>query len=44
MRYQTVLTLLPLQVVEVKDEGGRLMNDFTGRVKREEWKPPEVSA
>eukprot|EP00850_Spirogloea_muscicola_P023959 SM000413S15642 [mRNA] locus=s413:13687:24995:+ [translate_table: standard] len=29
------------EVVEVKDEGGRLMNDFTGRVKREEWKPPE---
>jgi intron-binding protein aquarius len=25
---------------QVKDEDGRLMNDFTGRVKREEWKPP----
>ena len=26
--------------MEMKDEAGRLMNDFTGRVKREEWKPP----
>jgi len=25
---------------QVKDEEGRLMNDFTGRVKREEWQPP----
>jgi hypothetical protein len=24
----------------VKDEDGRLMNDFTGRIKRDEWKPP----
>ena len=29
------------EVVEVKDEGGTLMNDFTGRIKREEWKPPK---
>jgi len=29
------------EVVEVKDEGGRLMNDFTGRVRRDEAKPPE---
>ncbi|BDA47113.1 probable NFX1-type zinc finger-containing protein 1 at C-terminar half [Coccomyxa sp. Obi] len=28
------------EVIEVKDEDGRLMNDFTGRVKRDEWKPP----
>ncbi len=25
---------------QVKDEDGRLMNDFTGRIKRDEWKPP----
>lgn len=29
------------EVVEMRDEGGHLMNDFTGRVKREEWKPPQ---
>ncbi|EFJ49751.1 hypothetical protein VOLCADRAFT_104194 [Volvox carteri f. nagariensis] len=29
------------EVIEVRDEGGRLMNDFTGRVKRDEVKPPE---
>ncbi|GIL75166.1 hypothetical protein Vretimale_7780 [Volvox reticuliferus] len=29
------------EVVEVRDEGGRLMNDFTGRVRRDEVKPPE---
>ncbi|KAK9820367.1 hypothetical protein WJX72_009525 [[Myrmecia] bisecta] len=28
------------EVLEVKDEEGGLMNDFTGRVKREEWHPP----
>ncbi|KAK9863382.1 hypothetical protein WJX84_010246 [Apatococcus fuscideae] len=28
------------EVLEVKDEEGSLMNDFTGRVKREDWKPP----
>jgi intron-binding protein aquarius len=27
-------------VAQVKDEEGGLMNDFTGRVKREEWQPP----
>lgn len=27
--------------LQVKDEDGRLMNDFTGRVKRDEWKPPK---
>ena len=26
--------------LQVKDEEGRLMNDFTGRIKRDEWKPP----
>ena len=31
------ITSLSLQV---KDEEGRLMNDFTGRIKRDEWKPP----
>ncbi|GFR52139.1 hypothetical protein Agub_g14654, partial [Astrephomene gubernaculifera] len=29
------------EVIEVRDEGGRLMNDFTGRVRRDEVKPPE---
>jgi len=29
------------EVIEVRDEGGKLMNDFTGRVKREQWMPPE---
>lgn len=29
------------EVTEIRDEGGNLMNDFTGRVKREEWKPPK---
>ena len=29
-----------LAALQVKDEEGRLMNDFTGRVKREEWQPP----
>jgi hypothetical protein len=24
----------------VKDEDGRLMNDFTGRVRPDEWRPP----
>ncbi|CAK0785152.1 hypothetical protein CVIRNUC_008358 [Coccomyxa viridis] len=28
------------EVTEVKDEEGRLMNDFTGRIKRDEWRPP----
>lgn len=28
------------EVVEVRDEGGVLMNDMTGRIKREDWKPP----
>lgn len=28
------------EVLEVKDEEGGLMNDFTGRVKRDEWHPP----
>lgn len=28
----------------MKDEGGRLMNDFTGRVRRDEYKPPEGTA
>lgn len=26
--------------IQVKDEEGRLMNDFTGRIKRDEWAPP----
>ncbi|CAN6319789.1 unnamed protein product [Urochloa humidicola] len=29
------------EVIEVRDEEGTLMNDFTGRIKREEWKPPK---
>ena len=27
-------------VLQVKDEEGGLMNDFTGRIKRDEWQPP----
>ncbi|KAF3788553.1 Intron-binding protein aquarius [Nymphaea thermarum] len=29
------------EIVEVRDEEGTLMNDFTGRIKRDEWKPPK---
>ncbi|KAG2551560.1 hypothetical protein PVAP13_9KG377500 [Panicum virgatum] len=29
------------EVIEIRDEEGTLMNDFTGRIKREEWKPPK---
>ncbi|KAH7440467.1 hypothetical protein KP509_04G109200 [Ceratopteris richardii] len=29
------------EVIEMRDEEGHLMNDFTGRVKREDWKPPQ---
>nr|CAB3495750.1 unnamed protein product [Digitaria exilis] len=29
------------EVIEIHDEEGTLMNDFTGRIKREEWKPPK---
>ncbi|CAL4939706.1 unnamed protein product [Urochloa decumbens] len=29
------------EVIEIRDEEGILMNDFTGRIKREEWKPPK---
>ncbi|KAF8404573.1 hypothetical protein HHK36_009460 [Tetracentron sinense] len=29
------------EVIEVRDEEGTLMNDFTGRIKRDEWKPPK---
>ncbi|GMH36875.1 hypothetical protein BSKO_04748 [Bryopsis sp. KO-2023] len=29
------------EVIEVKDAEGKLMNDFTGRVKPDEWKPPK---
>ncbi|KAK8946189.1 hypothetical protein KSP40_PGU019610 [Platanthera guangdongensis] len=29
------------EVIEVRDEEGVLMNDFTGRIKRDEWKPPK---
>ncbi|KAL3158109.1 hypothetical protein ABBQ32_011710 [Trebouxia sp. C0010 RCD-2024] len=28
------------EVLDIKDEEGGLMNDFTGRVKRDEWHPP----
>ncbi|KAI0500818.1 hypothetical protein KFK09_019035 [Dendrobium nobile] len=43
----TVLERLGLQyvrgceVIEVRDEEGVLMNDFTGSIKRDEWKPPK---
>ncbi|KAL3814759.1 hypothetical protein ACJIZ3_016027 [Penstemon smallii] len=29
------------EIVEIRDEEGTLMNDFTGRIKRDEWKPPK---
>ncbi|CAL4931306.1 unnamed protein product [Urochloa decumbens] len=29
------------EVIEIRDEEGTLMNDFTGRIKREEWKSPK---
>ncbi|KAM7528012.1 hypothetical protein LguiB_031422 [Lonicera macranthoides] len=29
------------EVIEMRDEDGTLMNDFTGRIKRDEWKPPK---
>ncbi|KAL0740229.1 hypothetical protein Bca4012_081742 [Brassica carinata] len=29
------------EVIDIRDEEGNLMNDFTGRVKRDEWKPPK---
>ncbi|XP_071735864.1 uncharacterized protein [Rutidosis leptorrhynchoides] len=29
------------EIIEIRDEEGNLMNDFTGRVKRDEWKPPK---
>ncbi|XWS58844.1 hypothetical protein CRYUN_Cryun08bG0068700 [Craigia yunnanensis] len=29
------------EIIEIHDEEGTLMNDFSGRTKREEWKPPK---
>ncbi|GMH30504.1 hypothetical protein Nepgr_032347 [Nepenthes gracilis] len=29
------------EIIEIRDEEGNLMNDFTGRIKRDEWKPPK---
>lgn len=29
------------EVLEIHDEEGTLMNDFSGRTKRDEWKPPK---
>ncbi|KAK7308329.1 hypothetical protein VNO77_41931 [Canavalia gladiata] len=29
------------EIIEIRDEEGTLMNDFSGRIKREEWKPPK---
>ncbi|OMO78046.1 Intron-binding protein, aquarius [Corchorus capsularis] len=29
------------EVIEIRDEEGTLMNDFSGRTKREDWKPPK---
>ncbi|KAJ9179582.1 hypothetical protein P3X46_011356 [Hevea brasiliensis] len=29
------------EIIEIRDEEGTLMNDFTGRIKRDEWKPPQ---
>ncbi|KAL5982160.1 hypothetical protein ACLOJK_016229 [Asimina triloba] len=29
------------EIIEIRDEEGVLMNDFSGRIKRDEWKPPK---
>ncbi|GKV09176.1 hypothetical protein SLEP1_g20718 [Rubroshorea leprosula] len=29
------------EIIEIRDEEGTLMNDFTGKIKRDEWKPPK---
>ncbi|KAK4379778.1 hypothetical protein RND71_001640 [Anisodus tanguticus] len=29
------------EIIKMRDEEGILMNDFTGRIKRDEWKPPK---
>ncbi|KAI3662642.1 hypothetical protein L6452_47055 [Arctium lappa] len=29
------------EIIEMRDEEGTLMNDFTGRIKRDEWNPPK---
>ncbi|KAK6933867.1 Intron-binding protein aquarius, N-terminal [Dillenia turbinata] len=29
------------EIIEIRDEEGTLMNDFTGRIKHDEWKPPK---
>ncbi|KAJ6414434.1 hypothetical protein OIU84_003434 [Salix udensis] len=29
------------EIIEICDEEGTLMNDFSGKIKREEWKPPK---
>ncbi|WJX17061.1 hypothetical protein P8452_07016 [Trifolium repens] len=29
------------EVIEIRDEEGTLMNDFSGKSKREDWKPPK---
>ncbi|TKY69055.1 Intron-binding protein aquarius [Spatholobus suberectus] len=29
------------EIIEIRDEEGNLMNDFSGRIKRDEWKPPK---
>ncbi|CAN7020136.1 unnamed protein product [Brassica oleracea var. botrytis] len=29
------------EVIDIRDEEGNLMNDFSGKVKRDEWKPPK---
>lgn len=29
------------EIIEIRDEDGTLMNDFTGKIKRDEWKPPK---
>ncbi|KAE9595341.1 putative intron-binding protein aquarius [Lupinus albus] len=29
------------EIIEIRDEEGTLMNDFSGKIKRDEWKPPK---
>jgi len=40
MELAGLTTVRGAEVIEIKDEEGGLMNDFTGRVRRDEWHPP----
>eukprot|EP00898_Chlorokybus_atmophyticus_P006825 jgi/Chlat1/7143/Chrsp57S06803 len=38
-----ILSVRGCEVIELKDEENNLMNDFSGRTKPDEWKPPKGS-